>query len=203
MGYLPLARALGPALPVYGLQALDQPLAASIGDMAARYLAAIRDVQPHGPYRLLGHSFGGLVAFETTRQLEAAGEAVSLLALLDTSIPDAQGEAGPGGGAAEALLVAEAVGAGLSDGPQATANEDLAALVRHNIRLAAGYAPGQVQAPLTYIKALGDGREDGRDAFWRARSAHALPTVDHVGGHFQMLSADSAEGLAALIRHRL
>jgi acetoacetyl-CoA synthetase len=57
---------------------------ARIEDMAARYIAEIRCLQPTGPYRLGGYSMGGLIAYEMARQLRAAGEAVELLALFDT-----------------------------------------------------------------------------------------------------------------------
>jgi thioesterase domain-containing protein len=51
--------------------------------MAADYLAQIRRVQPHGPYRLLGWSFGGVVAHAMAAQLQADGDDVELLALMD------------------------------------------------------------------------------------------------------------------------
>jgi aspartate racemase len=86
--YLDLARLLGPDQPVYGLQAkgLDGTSAplTSIKEMAAHYIAEIREVQPAGPYLLCGRSSGGLTAFEMACQLEAAGEQVAVLALLDT-----------------------------------------------------------------------------------------------------------------------
>ena len=52
-------------------------------DMIAHYTDAIRHVQPVGPYRLLGWSMGGQIAFETARRLEGLGEQVETLALLD------------------------------------------------------------------------------------------------------------------------
>ncbi len=55
--------------------------------MAARYIAAIRRVQPEGPYQLGGFCFGGVVAFEMARQLKAAGEHVALLAIIEGSAP--------------------------------------------------------------------------------------------------------------------
>jgi acyl-coenzyme A synthetase/AMP-(fatty) acid ligase/thioesterase domain-containing protein len=58
-----------------------------IETLAARYIAAIRGLQPSGPYRLGGFCFGGNVAFEMARQLEACGEAVDLLLMLDTVNP--------------------------------------------------------------------------------------------------------------------
>ncbi len=51
--------------------------------LAREQVGAIRAVQPHGPYRLVGECSGGVLAYEIARQLEAAGERVSLLALID------------------------------------------------------------------------------------------------------------------------
>ena len=48
------------------------------------YLAELRQIQPTGPYYLGGRSFGGSVAYEMACQLHAQGEAVGLLAMLDT-----------------------------------------------------------------------------------------------------------------------
>ena len=53
-------------------------------DLAAHYLREIRNLQPAGPYYLLGYSFGGLLAFEIAQQLHAAGERAELLGMLDT-----------------------------------------------------------------------------------------------------------------------
>ena len=52
--------------------------------MAADYVTEIRRVQPHGPYFLAGHSFGGQVSFEIAQQLVREGERVSFLGLIDT-----------------------------------------------------------------------------------------------------------------------
>jgi amino acid adenylation domain-containing protein len=78
--------------PVYGLQAkgLDgehQPCK-SIDEMAANYIQEIQSVQPQGPYFLLGYSLGGLIAFEIAQQLQAQGEEIQLLALLDPTSPN-------------------------------------------------------------------------------------------------------------------
>ena len=83
--YLDLAVHLAPDQPFYALQTPeDRPHAQSIEEMAARYVAELRQVQPQGPYRLGGWSMGGLVAFEMARQLTAAGHEPELLALIDT-----------------------------------------------------------------------------------------------------------------------
>jgi acyl-CoA synthetase (AMP-forming)/AMP-acid ligase II/thioesterase domain-containing protein/acyl carrier protein len=83
-----LARYLDPDQPVYafqcvGLDGREQPLT-GIEDIVERYLPELRAVQPHGPYYIAGFSFGGRVAYVMAQRLRAAGEAVALLAMLDT-----------------------------------------------------------------------------------------------------------------------
>ncbi|MEH1938562.1 MAG: amino acid adenylation domain-containing protein [Nostoc sp.] len=91
LSYSVLAQALGQKRPVYALQAkgLDgkQPPLDTIEAMAASYLNAIREILPFGPYLLGGHSLGGLVAFEIASQLEARGEQVEHLLIIDTHPP--------------------------------------------------------------------------------------------------------------------
>ncbi|MFA0888097.1 MAG: AMP-binding protein [Synergistales bacterium] len=55
----------------------------AVEEMAAHYIAEMRRIQPKGPYRVLGYSFGGVVAYEMARQLESAGENVGFLGMLD------------------------------------------------------------------------------------------------------------------------
>ncbi|UNT00736.1 amino acid adenylation domain-containing protein [Streptomyces tubbatahanensis] len=85
--YAGLLQHLDDGRPLYGLQtpnlAGDQPFPSSIEDMAACYVREVRAVQPHGPYHLLGWSFGGNVVQEVAVQLQEAGEQVALLAVLD------------------------------------------------------------------------------------------------------------------------
>jgi thioesterase domain-containing protein len=56
-------------------------------EIAQRYVAQIQRQQAHGPYYLLGLCFGGVVAYEAARQLQAAGEAVPFVAVLDAILP--------------------------------------------------------------------------------------------------------------------
>jgi len=74
---------------VYGLHPLalpGAPLAQTrIPDMAAYHIAKVRSVQPRGPYLLGGMCAGAVIAFEMALQLQAQGERVALVALLDAA----------------------------------------------------------------------------------------------------------------------
>jgi amino acid adenylation domain-containing protein len=62
--------------------------ARTIEELAELLLQTIRTAQPFGPYRLIGYSFGGLLAYEVARLLHAEGEHVAWLGLLDTPTPE-------------------------------------------------------------------------------------------------------------------
>ncbi|WP_341829851.1 amino acid adenylation domain-containing protein [Tahibacter aquaticus] len=87
--YQALAQALQPqlALNVFEPRGFDaaQPPCADMDEIVRCNLQALREHQPRGPYHLAGHSFGGGVAFEMARELEAQGEQVELL-LLDSML---------------------------------------------------------------------------------------------------------------------
>jgi enterobactin synthetase component F len=88
MGFSSLLRHLDPSIPVYGLQSRglrgEATLPSSIEEIAADYLDQIRRIQPHGPYRLVGRSLGGLIAYSLAEQLQKRGERAELLAMIDT-----------------------------------------------------------------------------------------------------------------------
>jgi thioesterase domain-containing protein/acyl carrier protein len=89
MYYRHLIDALKIDRPVYGLQpsAMDGKclIPRTIEAIAAAYVSEIRQVQPHGPYAVAGHSFGGRVSFEIAQQLVREGEQVGFLGLIDTA----------------------------------------------------------------------------------------------------------------------
>ncbi|WP_206955367.1 non-ribosomal peptide synthetase/type I polyketide synthase [Trinickia acidisoli] len=91
--YVELTRVLGPDQPVYGIQAAglqgeSTPLR-RIEDMACAYIDLMKSVRPLGPYRLVGHSMGGCIAYEMAQKLTQKGESVELLALLDSRAQNA------------------------------------------------------------------------------------------------------------------
>ncbi|EOD58086.1 KR domain-containing protein, partial [Amycolatopsis vancoresmycina] len=79
--YRELARLLPEGPPVYGFERLDDE--DTVEGKAARYAGLIRDIRPHGPYRLGGWSFGGCLAYETARLLGGA----EVVVLIDTILP--------------------------------------------------------------------------------------------------------------------
>ncbi|AXA91301.1 non-ribosomal peptide synthetase [Massilia sp. YMA4] len=95
--FLDLCGGFDAGVTVIGLEAetllgRDGPVP-TVPEAAARYVAAIRAVQPAGPYHLAGHSFGGWIALEAARQLLQAGAVVAPVVLIDTEAPRAQGHA--------------------------------------------------------------------------------------------------------------
>ncbi len=93
-----IGRALGTDQPFVGLEPpgmdWDGAGCRSIESMAAHYARTIRTLRPRGPYRLLGTSLGGLLAFEVATRLQRDGADVDLLAMVDTAVPAC---IGPGG----------------------------------------------------------------------------------------------------------
>ncbi len=85
--YAGLIRHLPAGYPLYGLQArgLDGSgaLSSTLDEAADECLAAMRAVQPEGPYHLLGYSSGGVLAHALAARLERAGEPPGLVVILD------------------------------------------------------------------------------------------------------------------------
>ncbi len=86
-----LVHHLGNDQPCYGVQTPglvgQQHPPHRIEDYVPPQLAAIREIQPEGPYFFTGYSFGCTVAFEIAQQLRAEGERVALLAMIDGWAP--------------------------------------------------------------------------------------------------------------------
>ncbi|NUL36777.1 amino acid adenylation domain-containing protein [Kosakonia sacchari] len=90
--FLELVGLLPAKLPVYALQArgltdVKTMPHLSIEETARDYICAMRERQPFGPYHLIGHSFGGWIAFEIALQLQAQGETVASLIIIDSRSP--------------------------------------------------------------------------------------------------------------------
>lgn len=91
LAFAAMTRRLDPDQPVYALQprGLDgrSPFDRTIPALAARYLAEVRRIQPHGPYVIAGRCNGATVAYAMAAELRADGEEVALVAALDSEPP--------------------------------------------------------------------------------------------------------------------
>ncbi len=85
-----LARYLDADRPFYILEPYDfdrQQIPPSFEEMAAKYIEALRAIQPEGPYLLGGFCNGALFAYEMARQLHVVGQQVELLFMIDPADP--------------------------------------------------------------------------------------------------------------------
>jgi amino acid adenylation domain-containing protein len=227
--YLPMAREGGLSVPVVGIQAPgsgELPDPWTVEAMAELYLATIRETQPAGPYLLMGWSMGGVVAFEIARQLEAAGDKVLLLAMLDVAPP------GPGisveadpehelvqfvldlvalagfeapvllpavPATLDALLEREELRAALPPGFEADQVRELFALFRANRRALRVYRPGPYGGQVTLIRADETAASsDGLQA-WSELAGRGSEVYILPGDHYSLLRSPRVSALGALI----
>jgi amino acid adenylation domain-containing protein len=87
LAYRDFARSLSTPVRVLGVRMTPgwSPEGHSLEALAAAHVEEILALEPHGPYRLAGWSFGGALAFEVARQLRARGETVDFLGLIDAN----------------------------------------------------------------------------------------------------------------------
>jgi amino acid adenylation domain-containing protein len=93
--YRELAKRLEGHCPAYGVFATSEfgalesaTVRYTVPALAREYVEIIRGKQARGPYRILGYSFAGIVAYEVAQQLLAAGEEVRYLAIIDAALPE-------------------------------------------------------------------------------------------------------------------
>ncbi|MFE3098523.1 alpha/beta fold hydrolase, partial [Streptomyces sp. NPDC059248] len=233
--YAALLGGLEPDRPLYGLQARGaaggEPLPATIDEMAADYVDALRAVQPEGPYHLLGWSFGGVVAHAMAARLRAAGQEVRLLAMLDSSpvSPFAgrdEDDRDPVG------LLLEHAGLGRGEGPtdgdpgdaadptgllglvraensvSAQLDEDgiraLVGIAANNLRLMDAYEPGTYDGDVLFFTAT-----EGRDAdapgheSWRPYVGGTVEEHPVACDHLSMTRPETLRDIGSVIARHL
>ncbi|RPF31437.1 non-ribosomal peptide synthetase [Streptomyces sp. TLI_185] len=231
-GFAGLARHLNAGRPLYGLQSRGlipgQERAGSLAEVVAEHTALIREVQPHGPYHLLGYSMGGLVAFDVAVGLQEAGEQVALLALLD-SFPGAWIRQGPAVSDRPALLrslltilgrqvpeddtepltesrFAELVRR-VPDMPGSLDDAELAALVdvtANNRRLLGEFAPRPYHGDLLFFTAAQDpDAVPGRHRSWQRYVEGRIDNHDIPCTHGEMTRPTSLDRIGPVLDSRL
>ncbi|RKI10859.1 non-ribosomal peptide synthetase [Corallococcus sp. AB030] len=235
LGYSEFVRQLGNDRPVYGLSASGLEGGAlppaSIEALARDYLSQLRTVQPQGPYLLGGWSFGGLVALEMARQLQALGEGVELLTLMDSTVPTPQPrpEADPLGLLA---LVGRTLGLRWQDltldleqlrrmeprerlayvleqlkgsnlGLDLAAAERLFEMHTRFYEAQRLYVPdGGYSGPTLLFQATA-GQRDADEPAWSTWLTGSVTSYDVAGDHYTMLSAPHASSVAEQFLHHL
>jgi thioesterase domain-containing protein len=86
--FVQIIRSLDESQSIYGLRTVglggvSRPCR-NLEELSRIYADAIISLQPHGPYRLVGHCLGGILAYEVSRQLSPGASDVALV-LLDTA----------------------------------------------------------------------------------------------------------------------
>ncbi|WP_020635716.1 non-ribosomal peptide synthetase [Amycolatopsis alba] len=178
--YAGLLHHLDPEIPLYGLQSAifgdDGAVPDTVEEIAADYLRRIREVQPSGPYRLLGWSFGGLVAHALAVRLEQEGEKVALLAILDVPpVVDRTGDPLPDDSADDVL--ADEIG---QAGLPAETMERIDASIRHSVRLQGEFTPVRFGGDLLLCTAGPSGLADEWRPYVGGRiTTHRIDTTHH------------------------
>ncbi|GCD94163.1 amino acid adenylation domain-containing protein [Embleya hyalina] len=201
--YAELAPHIDAARPVYALQSDgiathgdDREQPRDVPALAATYLARVRQVQPQGPYHLMGWSFGGLVAHEMAVQLQAAGERVAFLAALDI-YPVAPHDPNPSDEEVRtAFLEHHAAGAAITEEEL----RRLTAIMRRHIDMAREFTPGRFTGPLTLFVAAGEHRDTPVAELvdrWRPHLDGPLTVHEVPCDHEEMLSPEAARRIGA------
>ncbi|MEU0270497.1 amino acid adenylation domain-containing protein [Streptomyces sp. NPDC006307] len=224
--YTALLPHLSPGLPVLALQSPalrgETDLPADMGALAEQYVERVRAVRPHGPYLLVGRSFGGPLAHEMAVRLRRAGEEVGLLAVVDAMPkPASAGPLDPEAVEREALRlllrnnqvppdacppVRAEVFARVRDGEGVLAGFDDARLaavadsMAHHIRLARAWRPSPYDGRVTLFSATraAEATTEEKAAAWRPWAA-ALDVHELDCGHSEVLDAGPAAAVAAVL----
>jgi len=225
--YAGLSARLGPGQPVFGIQARglvrDEALPRTLREEAADYAARIREVQPHGPYRLLGWSVGGVLAHTVAVLLQEAGQEVELLALLD-AFPAEQWRERPAPEEGDALTAVlrmagfDRTGERTRDDVLATlrrAGSPLAGLSDHTLTQIVDIVPNHArmmrehqhrlyEGELLFFTASAPRAEDWltREA-WRPHVSGAIVNHDLDCTHPQLMRDQHLDDIAAVLSARL
>lgn len=186
----------------FGLAA-SEPLPGTLEALAQGYVTAIRAAAT-GPYTLLGWSSGAVIALEMTAQLEAAGEQVTQLIVLDAPAPTDP----PPGPVDEATMQdwfrEDTAGADLL----ATELHHVYPVFAHIVNACRSYTPSVVTADVALIRAR-DGRvseyashphEAMDDWGWSSRTRGTVATRAVAGTHHSLFSPEHIADVVAAFR---
>ncbi|MQA26066.1 MAG: amino acid adenylation domain-containing protein, partial [Micromonosporaceae bacterium] len=225
-GYTALVGHMAAEHPLYGLQApalnRRRRLCATMAEAAEDYVTRIRRAQPVGPYRLLGWSFGGVLAHEIAVRLQAAGQRVCSLLVLDSpwrlpagELPDDQHvftrlllTAGhPRAELPSRPLSAAEAAAMLRDKDRPFTERRLlriAEVYRNHVRLAQEFTPGTYRGRMVYFLATRGRTDPDRQAADWSRFATGDTDYHEVDcEHQQMMSPGPISRIGPIVASEL
>ncbi|MFC4080505.1 non-ribosomal peptide synthetase [Amycolatopsis samaneae] len=199
--YTPFVQHVPPEVPIYGLQARGvdgrTPFAGSLAEMAADYVERLREVQPRGPYHLVGYSFGTAPAHEMAVQLRALGEEVALVIMdsfpLDAILAEARAK-GEAVDAGEDVSWEETIRAEFGHLLGGFSDEEIAVFARtfeNNTRIRGVHATGRFDGDALILVSADNRPEDGPlAARWAPHIDGELTEVPIPCGHAEMVRPD-------------
>jgi thioesterase domain-containing protein len=202
--YAGLVRHLPAHIPVLGLQAPGLSgtghRAGSVRELASEYVRLMREFQPHGPYQILGWSFGGNVAHAMASQLQEAGEEVPLLALLDSYPLNEVAARGTGREPDPASMVREHLTAEVLRGLSPERLSRLETVTDHHLHLGPRDVPGVFRGDVLLVAA----EETGRPAWlgpelWKPYVGGKLSVVSVPHTHFELMGPGAQERIGGIL----
>jgi amino acid adenylation domain-containing protein len=201
--YAALMRVLDPERPIHALQTFgvtgDAPLPRSVDAAADDFIAIVRDVQPQGPYHLLGWSFGGLLAHAMACRLQQQHQQIALLAVLDAYPATAS--------ASKQSIGSLSRDTRIGTPPPSRAHvladaelERMSTLIAHAATLAAAYAPARVDGDLLLFTAAGQRRYASS---WQPYVTGAVISHEIHCAHLDMMSPGPLDAIGRTLEAHL
>jgi amino acid adenylation domain-containing protein len=193
-------------IPIYALQALGwerEPI--SMAELVARYAAEIRALQPVGPYRLLGWSFGAVVSHALAIELQRDSE-VSFLGLLD-GYPKPLAAGRRAALPAHDDLLAQLTAASQHYAALAvepTLIAEVSAVAASCARIASEHTPGSFDGDVLFIRASrGSGPRPPAQDLWARHVTGQIVVIDVEADHDSLLLPASAATIGRHLNHAL
>jgi arthrofactin-type cyclic lipopeptide synthetase C len=200
-------------LPVYALPPVSSeelPLH-TVEGMATRLVRMVREVQPVGPYRLAGWSFGGILAWEMAAQLIGQDQAVEFLGMIDTYHPSVVAR-DMGNGEDMPRWILRGEGSGESDGMgllpvHLTLTMDEAREVQDHLRTSLlslrGYTPRPIPLPVHLFFARDDAGADPWRGWQTLLDEVSISATPVPGTHLSMMEAPNVESLGRALSREI
>jgi thioesterase domain-containing protein len=175
-------------------------MAASIEEMADRYLESVRRVRPVGPYLLGGWSFGGVLAFEMARRLTAQGHTVPLLALIDSRAALPRGEGREWSDADLLELVTQELEEDRGEAVR-SAFRGLKIVARVHLEALRSYRPGAYGGTVRLLRAAGASADtDDPNLGWGAYCTQEIEAHALDADHFTILREPAVDAVAEKLK---